>query len=204
MARSPKVSGQFVFRAAAAGAVLISVSSFAAHERTERTASPPVNGEGKRMVVSAMQLSQLQLPGLPRGQRGSVLNISAPMQYGQFVWDDSGVPVGPVSIRVDLKAQTISVFRSGHEIGTAVILYGADEKPTPTGDFHILQKLEDHRSSLYGAAMPYTLRLTGDGIAIHGSDVRRGAATHGCIGVPTAFAKALFHEAKSGDRVIVV
>jgi lipoprotein-anchoring transpeptidase ErfK/SrfK len=107
-------------------------------------------------------------------------------------------------VRVDLQGQTISVFRSGHEIGTAVILYGADEKPTPTGGFHILQKLKDHRSSLYDAAMPYTLRLTEDGVAIHGSDVKEGAATHGCIGVPTAFAELLFEEAKTGDKVIIV
>jgi hypothetical protein len=59
------------------------------------------------------------------------------------------------------------VFRSGHEIATAVILYGADEKPTPTGEFKILQRLKDHRSSLCDAPMPYTLRLTGDGISIH-------------------------------------
>jgi lipoprotein-anchoring transpeptidase ErfK/SrfK len=126
------------------------------------------------------------------------------MKYGQYIWDDKGVPDGPVSVRVDLKGQTLSVFRSGHEIGTAVILYGADEKPTPTGGFDILQKRKDHRSSLYDAAMPYTLRLTGDGIAIHGADVRKGAATHGCIGVPTAFAALLFEEVKKGDKVIVV
>ncbi len=40
--------------------------------------------------------------------------------------------------------------------------------------------------------MPYMLRLTNDGVAIHGSNVRQGYATHGCIGVPTDFAKLLF------------
>ncbi len=40
--------------------------------------------------------------------------------------------------------------------------------------------------------MPYMLRLTGDGVAIHDSKVEWGYATHGCIGVPVAFAKALF------------
>jgi lipoprotein-anchoring transpeptidase ErfK/SrfK len=141
---------------------------------------------------------------LPNEQHGSVLNIDAPMRYGQYVWDDEGVPDGPISVRVDLGAQTISVFRSGHEIGTAVILYGAEEKPTPTGGFNIMQKLKDHRSSLYDADMPYTLRLTGDGISIHGSNVRKGRATHGCVGVPTAFAALLFDEVKTGDKVIVV
>ena len=94
---------------------------------------------------------------------------------------------------------------SGQEIGTAVILYGADGLPTPTGKFPILAKLKDHRSATYdGAPMPFTLRLTGDGVSIHGSDVRWGFATHGCVGVPTAFAAKLFDAVKTGDEVLIV
>jgi lipoprotein-anchoring transpeptidase ErfK/SrfK len=52
--------------------------------------------------------------------------------------------------------------------------------------------------------MPYTLRLTNDGVSIHASDVRWGAATHGCIGVPLAFAQRLFEAATVGDEVSVV
>jgi len=85
-----------------------------------------------------------------------------------------------------------------------VVLYGADKKETPTGRMPILWKGRNHRSSLYDAPMPYTMRLTGDGVAIHGSDVRWGAATHGCIGVPTAFAAHLFDVAKVGDPVFVL
>jgi hypothetical protein len=193
-----------VLRAAAAASVLVFVSGFTAHETRSRSAAPPVEEEGSRIPVSATELAKLQLPHLPEERLGSVLNIKAPMKYGQYVWDDKGVPEGPISVRVDLKAQTLSVFRSGHEIGTAVILYGAEEKPTPTGGFKVLQKLRDHQSSLYDAAMPYTLRLTGDGIAIHGSNVKKGRATHGCVGVPTEFAALLFDEVKTGDKVIVV
>jgi lipoprotein-anchoring transpeptidase ErfK/SrfK len=52
--------------------------------------------------------------------------------------------------------------------------------------------------------MPFMLRLTADGVAIHGADVRRGAATHGCIGVPTDFARRLFGAVKLGDPVVIV
>ena len=38
----------------------------------------------------------------------------------------AGVPAGRAWIRVDLHAQVMSVFRSGHEIGTAVILFVLD------------------------------------------------------------------------------
>lgn len=132
-----------------------------------------------------------------------VLQIDEPFRHGDYVWDDAGVPAGPVVITVDLKAQTLSVFRDGYEIGAAVIIYGANDKPSPVGTFPISQKDADHYSSTYDAPMPYMLRLTADGVAIHGSDVKWGNATHGCIGVPTAFAKLLFGQAKLGDKVIV-
>ncbi|WP_249340756.1 L,D-transpeptidase family protein, partial [Sphingomonas sp. 2SG] len=131
-----------------------------------------------------------------------VLDIG-PIKFGDYTWDDAGVPAGPLIVTVDLAAQTLSVFRDGYEIGTTAILYGADDKPTPLGSFPILMKDAHHVSSLYGAPMPYTMRLTNDGVAVHGTEVAWGYATHGCIGVPTAFAKLLFREAKVGDRVII-
>ena len=85
------------------------------------------------------------------------------------------------------------------------MLYGADGLATPTGKFPILAKLKNHRSATYdGAPMPFTLRLTADGVSIHGSNVRWGYATHGCIGVPTAFAARLFATVAVGDPVLIV
>jgi lipoprotein-anchoring transpeptidase ErfK/SrfK len=126
------------------------------------------------------------------------------MRFGDFRWNDTGVAKGSIWIRVDLKSQILSVFRGGDEIGTAVILYGADSVPTPTGKFPIRAKLKDHRSANYDAPMPYTLRLTNDGVSIHASDVRWGYATHGCIGIPKAFAAKLFSAASVGDEVLIV
>ena len=126
-----------------------------------------------------------------------------PIRFGDYSWDTKGVPAGQIVITVDLAAQTLSVFRDGYEIGATAILYGADDKPTPLGAFPILMKDADHVSATYGAPMPYTLRLTADGVSVHGTEVAWGYATHGCIGVPTAFAKLLFREAKLGDMVIV-
>ena len=132
-----------------------------------------------------------------------ILPIDKPLHHGEFVWDESGAPQGPVVITVDLAAQVVSIFRDGHEIGAAAMIFGADNMPTPLGVFPILQKDADHVSNLYDAPMPYMLRLTNDGVAIHASDVRYGNATHGCIGVPFGFARKLFAATKLGDRVIV-
>ena len=91
----------------------------------------------------------------------------------------------------------------GYEIGATAILYGADSNPTPLGQHVITQKKVHHISNLYGAPMPYMMRLTNDGVAIHASDIKQGLATHGCIGVPLPFARLLFAQAKLGDRVII-
>lgn len=167
-------------------------------------APPPVPMAG-RIAISPAQLQEASAAGLIDRPIKSILDVRAPMSYGDFVWNDKGVPDGPTWIRVDLGSQLISVFRSGHEIGTAVILYGTDGYPTPTGKFPILAKLKDHKSSTYdGAPMPYTLRLTGDGVSIHGSNVRWGLASHGCVGVPKDFAAKLFEVVNKGDEVLIV
>lgn len=132
-----------------------------------------------------------------------VLPISGPIKYGEWHWDEEGVPPGRMVITVDLDARVISVFRGGYEIGAAAVLLGTDKHPTPLGSFPILQKKKDNISSIYGAPMPYTLRLTWDGISIHGSDVELGYASHGCVGTPEPFAAKVFGAVKKGDEVII-
>jgi lipoprotein-anchoring transpeptidase ErfK/SrfK len=134
-----------------------------------------------------------------------VLKIDGPFRHGDFAWDEKGAPAtGRIIVTVDLRAQTLSVFREGYEIGAAVILYGATDKPSPKGAFPITQKIADYYSRTYNnAPMPYAQRLTSDGVFIHGSDVKWGNATHGCIGVPKAFAEKLFGVTKVGDLVVI-
>lgn len=135
----------------------------------------------------------------------SILPIEGTIRYGDWFWDESAAPAsGQLVITVDLDARVISAFRDGHEIGTAVVLVGTQEHPTPLGTFPILTKERDNVSEKYNnAPMPWTLRLTRDGVAIHGSPVLNGYASHGCIGVPDDFARLLFAVAKRGDKVII-
>jgi hypothetical protein len=186
----------------------LAIALMAAFGAIRPAAAPPPAAPhpapGTRLNYPAGHAPRLSLPGGRTETIRSVLNIGARMPYGTAVWDEAGVPQGPVWIRVDLEHQLLSVFRAGHEIGTAVILYGAGDKPSPTGTFPVLQKARDYHSRSYDAPMPYMLRLTADGVAIHGSEVRPGAATHGCIGVPTAFARRLFSQIGLGDRVVIV
>ena len=134
-----------------------------------------------------------------------VLPIDGPIKYGEWHWDDEGVPDGPLLVTVDLQARVISVFQGGYEIGAAAVMLGTDDHPTPVGTFPILWKQRHNVSEKYGnAPMPWSMFLTTDGVAIHGgSEVQNGYASHGCVGVPDELASRLFAIAKKGDRVVI-
>lgn len=132
------------------------------------------------------------------------LDIPHWLEPGQYVWNDEGAPAGRTIIVVNIRARVMSVYRAGVEIGRSSLIYGADNKPTPLGTFPILEKDADHWSNLYDAPMPHMLRLTWDGVAIHGSPTLEEAlATRGCVGLPTEFAAHLFDAVRVGDQVIV-
>lgn len=190
-------AASLALRALLAGAALLGLSQLYSHRPAEAEAE-----------AAAPPAQRIDLAGGRRLEGGrevrSLLNVAGRLHYGDYRWNEQDVPEGKVWVRIDLRAQTLSIFRAGHEIGTAVILYGQDGMPTPKGTFPIIEKRERHRSSLYEADMPYMLRLTMDGVAIHASAVRAGAATHGCVGVPIAFAERLFRAVRRGDEVVVI
>ncbi|HEY6816449.1 MAG TPA: L,D-transpeptidase family protein [Croceibacterium sp.] len=135
-----------------------------------------------------------------------ILPIDGPIKYGEWHWDENGAPAdGTLVVTIDLEARVMSVFRDGYEIGATAVMLGTDQHPTPLGVFPIMSKERHNVSEIYGnAPMPWTLRLTGDGVAIHGgAAVERGFASHGCIGTPNEFVSRLFAIAKVGDRVII-
>jgi lipoprotein-anchoring transpeptidase ErfK/SrfK len=138
----------------------------------------------------------------------SELSIPHWLRPGEFAWDDEHVPAaaaGETVVVVNLRGRVLSVYRGGHEIGRSSIVWGADEKPTPTGTFHILEKDANHHSrTYYNAPMPHMLRLTADGVSLHGSEMADDIATHGCVGLPREFAGLLFRAAKVGDRVLIL
>jgi L,D-transpeptidase-like protein len=171
---------------------------------THKTIMVPAPSTGVRVRYTQNNYPQLALPDGRKEVVRSVLNITQPMHFGDFVWNEDRIPDGPVWVRVDLTRQLVSVFRGGHEIGSAVILFGTDGKPTPTGSFAILEKRADYHSRSYDAPMPFMLRLTDDGVALHGSNVRKGFATHGCVGIPLAFARLLFAATHKGDIVAIL
>jgi hypothetical protein len=166
----------------------------------------PAGGEFAAAGKAAQPAKALP-PAPPRDERfviKRILPIKGPIKYGEWHWDEQGVPAGPLVITVDLEARVLSVFRNGFEIGATAVLLGTTEKPTPLGVFPILWKKKDHYSSIYDdAPMPFTHNLTADGVAIHGTKVEKGYASHGCIGVPNSFGEKLFSVTSLGDQVFI-
>lgn len=144
-------------------------------------------------------------PALAAPKVHSVAQLESPLGFGDYFWDETGVPQkGAVRIVVDIEAEQIYIYRGGWEIARAKVLRGWEKYRTPTGTFKILEKDADHYSSTYdNAPMPFNLRLTWKGVAIHGSDVDDISATHGCVGVPLEFARTLFKHVKVGDPVLI-
>ena len=206
-------------RKSLAGALLLLVAAFAlgasvnyfgkpqaqlAASRITATGVPQkvdeLPGPGRELVVPAEAKLAIARKLLPPGTK-SLLTVSAQLQHGDYVWNEQGIKAGKLTIWVDLRRQMVSAFRNGHEVGTAVIVYGAKDMASPEGVFRILRKSRDYHSRTYDAPMPHSLFITNDGVALHGSPMSKRRASHGCIGLPGEFARKLFDASKVGDIV---
>ncbi|WP_374414527.1 L,D-transpeptidase family protein [Novosphingobium colocasiae] len=200
-----------LFSGIAALAAIAAVLFVAARPETPLPASLAEAGLAQSKAPVAPQVAATPAPKPPAPKPVDpafvikrILPISGPIKYGDWHWDEEGVPAGPIVLTVDLDARVLSVFRAGYEIGATAVLLGTEDHPTPLGVFPITQKEKVHFSSIYtGAPMPYMQRLTNDGITLHGSQVELGYASHGCVGMPEKFAAKLFATTRIGDKVYV-
>lgn len=111
-------------------------------------------------------------------------------------------------ILVNLSEQKAYAIEDGYVLFEGRISSGKPGRETPEGEFRVLQKKRYHKSNLWpkpkgGAKMPYMLRLTNDGIAMHLGYVPKKAASHGCIRLKKGFAQEMFAWAKVGIKVYV-
>lgn len=208
--RSPMGARLLLASAAPALAVIAGVLMIAGQPELSANAASaaarPAAPAAKPRIAPAAPIAQAQ-PAKPADTAFTIkriLPIDGPIRYGEWHWDETGVPAGPIVITVDLDARVLSVFRGGYEIGATAVLLGTEDTPTPLGVFPITEKDKDHVSNIYtGAPMPYMQRLTNDGITLHGSEVAKGYASHGCVGMPDDFAAKLFAATRLGDKVYI-
>ncbi len=125
------------------------------------------------------------------------------LKPGQFVWFAEADSTIPLTIVVSLSQQLVYVYRERSLIALSTISSGRKGYATPTGTFTILERKRKHTSNLYDAPMPFMLRLTWDGVALHGGDIPGYRASHGCIRLPMGFSRELFAVAPAVETVIV-
>ncbi len=156
------------------------------------------------MLSIAFLLMLASVPEAPALTAGTVAQAAARLRPGQYLWAPQVAPSGPMIMVVNLRTQRATVYRNGIPIGITTVSSGRPGHETPPGVYTILQKEADHRSNLYNnAPMPFMQRLTWDGIALHGGALPGYPASHGCIHLPEAFARALFDESRLGMMVVV-
>lgn len=146
-------------------------------------------------------------------------------------WKGDGVP-GERKIVIDLSAQRLRYYKGSELVGVSPISSGTEGRSTLNGNFRVLDKDIDHRSSLYGAfvdgegsivesdvdsrtdrppagakfrgaSMRYFMRFVG-GIGMHEGYLPGYPASHGCIRLPTRMAEIFYHDTPVGTPVQVV
>jgi L,D-transpeptidase-like protein len=128
----------------------------------------------------------------------------AELKQGEFIWFGDVARSGPLLMVVSIDEQRAYVYRNGVLTGVSTVSTGKKGHETPTGVFTILQKNKDHFSNIYdNAPMPYMQRLTWGGIALHAGGLPGYPASHGCIRLPSEFARRLFEVTSTGMTVVV-
>lgn len=106
-------------------------------------------------------------------------------------------------IFIDLSAQQIYAIEDGEVIMNSRTSTGKPGYNTPAGKFKILEKHVHHISTIYNLPMPYMMRLTNYGVAIHQGYVPNYPASHGCIRVPREYAQKFYDWATIGTPVYI-
>jgi len=132
----------------------------------------------------------------------------------------SSLLFGGKEILIDLSSQTLEAKDGDKPFITTKISSGMYGHPTPTGNYTAFDKVKDNVSTLYpkrygkgkdgGAKMPYTIRVTHDGVAIHAGELpklRSGEIypdSHGCIRVPYSTARKLYEWTSIGTPIKII
>lgn len=145
-------------------------------------------------------------------------------------WDGDGVSGSP-SLRINLTEQRVYFYKGDQLVGVSLISSGREGLNTVTGNFRIIQKDKDHKSSLFGdyvdadgnivkkdidrkkdpmppgahfdgAKMPNFMRIVG-GTGLHEGFLPGYPASHGCIRMPGFMAEIFFNNVSVGTPVSV-
>ena len=126
------------------------------------------------------------------------------LRPGQYVWRDVPASAGRERVVVSLSDQLAYLYRGDSLMAVTTISTGRETNPTPTGIFAVLNKKTMHRSRKYeNAPMPFAQFIDQYGVALHAGHNPGRPASHGCVRLPSAFAKKLFATTEIGTPVYI-
>lgn len=122
---------------------------------------------------------------------------------GQYLWR-KGQFDGEPKVVISISEQLAYLYKGEELVAVAAISTGVDEHPTPTGIFSVRLKKPMHRSIKYdNAPMPFMQMIDQYGVALHAGHNPGYPASHGCIRLPSEFAKRLYAITDLGATVMV-
>lgn len=119
-----------------------------------------------------------------------------------------------VSLRINLKEQTLDYLLNGYIWKSFKISSGRAGMSTPKGEFKIINKIDKAWSRTYKLWMPFWLGLNSPGIGIHelplwpngyreGEDHLGVPVSHGCIRLGVGAAAYIYQRAPNGAKVLI-
>lgn len=183
---------------------------------------------------SSSDFSRFRQPWLglvPAAKPGEVAPSQKRQRAPKYNWNDEQV-AGRASITIDLAEQRAYFLRGNTVVGESDISTGRSGYDTPPGDYRVIQKDKNHRSTLYGdfvdgdgdvvqanadltkqrtprglkflgAKMPYFLRFY-EGYGLHAGHLPGRPASHGCVRLPLIMAERFYENAPLGTPVAVL
>lgn len=125
------------------------------------------------------------------------------LKPGQYVWRKGSYSGNP-RVVIGLTDQLAYLYRGEELVAVAAISSGTDEHPTPKGIFEVRLKKPMHRSIKYeNAPMPFMQMFDQYGTALHAGHNPGYPASHGCVRLPSEFAKRLYAVTDLGVTVMI-
>jgi hypothetical protein len=154
---------------------------------------------GKHDTTSRFRLRAVAAAGLVAL---GVLGAAATAQAAPTTIEGTPCSVG-VRACVDLDEKQAWLISPEGEIdrGPVDISPGAEDTPSPRGNFAVQWKDKDHYSKEYDAPMPWSTFFASGGIAFHQGNLDNPSG--GCIRLEEDDAKAFFNYLSVGDKVQV-
>jgi hypothetical protein len=150
--------------------------------------------------------AQMEASDAASQARIDMLEVFGPkiVKPGHYVWRDVPESAGPERVVISLSDQMAYLYRGDSLMAAAAISTGRDDKPTPNGIFSVFKKETMHHSKKYDdAPIPFAQFFDPAGIAMHAGFNPGHPASHGCVRLPSAFAKKLYSVTDIGTPVYI-